>query len=226
MKITYLGHSGFLIETAQASIVIDPFLKGNDTAKAKPEDIKCDYIIVTHAHFDHLGDSVEIAKKNDATIISTWELCSHLSKENVKVHPMHLGGGCNFSFGRVKLTIAFHGSSIMENGNVVTLGSPAGIILTVDDKTIYHSGDTALFSDMKLIGDHGIDLALLPIGDNFTMGIDDAVKAVEFIKPKLVAPIHYGTFDAIKVDPNEFKTKVEAKGFKAKVMTIGETFDL
>ncbi len=220
-RLTYLSHAGFIVEGGGARIVFDPFLTGNPLAKANPSDITADYIILTHGHGDHLGDSLDIAKANNATVIAVFELANYCSARGANVHPMHIGGAYTFPFGRVKFTIAHHGSSAPDG---TYTGNPAGVLLTIDGKTLYHAGDTALFLDMKLIGEmNAIDVALLPIGDNFTMGIDDAVKAVEFLRPQLAIPIHYKTFDVIDVDPGEFVEKVSRTGFKARVMEVGET---
>ncbi len=220
--LTYLSHSGWLIENGAHSVAIDPFLTGNDTAVKKPEEIKAGYIVVTHAHGDHLGDSIPIAKANNGTIISNFEIANYCSAQGANAHPMHIGGAHPFPFGRVKLTPAWHGSSFPDGSYG---GTPAGCLLTIDGKTIYHTGDTGLFLDMKLIGElDTIDIMLVNIGDNFTMGIDDAVKAVEFVQPKLVIPMHYKTFDIIDVDPREFIEKVKAKGFNTHLMKVDEAF--
>ena len=222
-KLTFLGHSAFLVEDEDTSIVFDPFLSGNPLAKAKPSDIKANYIILTHGHGDHFGDSLEIAKANDATVIAPNELALYCESKGAKAHPMHIGGAFNFPFGRVKLTIAHHGSAVPDG---TYTGQPSGVLLTMDDRTFYHAGDTALFYDMKLIGEmNQIHVAALPIGDNFTMGIDDAVKATEFLQPEIVIPIHYKTFDVIDVDPEEFASKVQAKGFKPKILEVGESLE-
>lgn len=224
VNIKYFGHSAFLVESGDFAIAIDPFITGNPVAKADAKDIKCNYIIVTHAHGDHLGDAIELAKQNDALVIANNELANYLAKYGIKVHNMHIGGGFNFPFGRIKLTIAHHGSSDGE-GNCI--GAPTGVVLSIDGKNIYHCGDTGLFYDMKLIGEmNAIDLMLAPIGDNFTMGIDDAVKATQFVNPKMVVPMHYNTFPVIEVNPQEFKNKVEALNYKCKVMDINETITL
>lgn len=220
-RLTFLGHSAFLVEGDKARIVFDPFLSGNPLAKMKAADIKVDYVILTHGHGDHLGDALEIARANDATIIAPNELALYCESKGAKVHPMHIGGAFNFPFGRVKLTIAHHGSMAPDG---TYTGNPAGVLLTMDDRTFYHAGDTALFYDMKLIGEmNQIHLAALPIGDNFTMGIDDALKATEFLQPEMVIPIHYKTFDVIDVDPEEFVSKAQSKGFKSQVVEIGES---
>lgn len=225
IKITYHGHSAFEITTGDHSILIDPFFTYNKNAKIKPADVKTDYIILSHAHGDHIGDTIEIAEKNDATIIAVHELSEYLISKGLKSHGMGIGGQREFPFGKVKFTIAHHSSSL--EGEKLYMGEPAGIILTLGDKTIYHSGDTGLFLDMKLIGEmFNIDLALLPIGDNYTMGIDDAVKAVEFLDCKAVSPMHYGTFDVIDANPEEFKRKVESIGKKCVIMPYGEAISI
>jgi len=227
-KLTFLSHDVFLIENENIRLIIDPFLTGNPKAKTTADEIKVDYVLLTHGHGDHLGDGIEIAKANDATIIAPFELATYCGNKGCQVHPMHIGGGYNFPFGRVKLTIAHHGSAADLGGETLTcLGTPCGFVLTCGGKNIYHAGDTGLFLDMQLIGElTPLDVALLPIGDNFTMGVDDAVKATEFLKPKLVVPMHYQTFDVIMTDPQEFKQKVAAKGFSARVMNIGETIEV
>ncbi len=220
-KLTYLGHSAFLVEGTAGRIVIDPFLTGNPVAAARPEDIKVDFVLLTHGHGDHLGDAIEIAKANGATIVAPYELANYCADKGVEVHPMHIGGAHQFPFGRVKLTIAHHGSAAPDG---TYTGNPCGFLITMDGKTLYHPGDTGLFYDMKLIGEmNPIDLAVLPIGDNFTMGIDDAVKAVELLRPKLTIPMHYKTFEVIDVDPKVFVDKVEAQGSAARVLGFGES---
>ena len=227
MKCTFWGHACFLVETGEHRLVIDPFLTGNPKAGVKADDVECSFILVTHGHGDHIGDAVDIAKRTGATIISTYEIATYCGEQGVNAHPMHIGGAHDFDFGRLKLTIAHHGSGLSTPKGMIYMGNPAGMLITAEDKTIYHAGDTGLFLDMKLIGElHPIDLALLPIGDNFTMGIDDAVKAVEFLKPKRTVPIHYGTFDVIDVDPKEFVSKVSDSGHEASVLEVGGSIDV
>ncbi len=222
-KLTYLGHSAFLIEGSKARLIIDPFLSGNPKAPKKPEDIKVDYVLLSHAHGDHLGDAIAIAKANKATVVAPFELAGYCESKGTLMHPLHIGGGFNFPFGRIKLTIAHHGS-VTPDG--VYGGSPCGFLVTMDGKTLYHSGDTALFYDMKLIGEmNAIDVALLPIGDNFTMGIPDAAKAAELLNARVTVPMHYDTFDLIKADPNEFVKQASAKGLKAQVVPVGGTLE-
>lgn len=219
----FLGHSCVTVENGKHKIIIDPFLSGNDKAAAKPTDIKVQYVLLTHGHGDHVGDAVQIAKANDATIVANFELANYCSRQGCTVHPMHIGGSHAFAFGRVKLTIAHHGGGAGEHADIYT-GPPVGFLIEMDGKTMYHPGDTGLFLDMKLIGEmNKIDLAWLPIGDNFTMGIDDAAKAVEFLKPAQVVPFHYDTFDVIAADPTQFASKV--KGSKVTVLKPGESID-
>lgn len=225
LKLIYHGHSAFEIKTGKYNILIDPFITGNPNAKVKAAELKPDFIILTHAHGDHFGDTIELAKNNNAVVIAVHELADYIASKGCSVHNMGIGGQREFPFGRVKFTIAHHSSS-MENERLY-MGEPAGIILKIEDKTIYHAGDTGLFLDMKLIGEmNSIDYALLPIGDNFTMGIDDAVKAVEFLNCKTVSPIHYGTFGVIDTDPNEFKRKIESIGKKCVILPYGEETEI
>jgi len=217
LKATFQGHSCVSITDGSHNIIIDPFLTGNPQATIKAEDVKVDFILVTHGHSDHLGDAVDIAKRNKATIIAPNELAVYVQKQGAEAHNMHIGGAYEFPFGRVKLTIAHHGSAAGDG--LEYTGNPCGFLISMDGKTIYHAGDTGLFYDMKLIGEmNEIDLAFLPIGDNFTMGITDAVKAVEFLNPKKVVPIHYKTWPVIDTEPTEFADKL--KGTKNEVVII------
>ncbi len=226
MKLKYFSHSAFQVTTDSGTkILIDPFLDDNPTSPVKSKDVEADYIILSHAHGDHIGDAVKIAGKSKVTFICVNELGNYLLSKGFQTHNMHIGGGHDFDFGRVKFTIAHHGSQTPE-GNYA--GEPAGIILKADGKTLYHTGDTGLFFDMKLISEMNgpIDYMLLPIGDNFTMNITDAVRAAELVKPKTAIPMHYNTFPVIKADPNEFKQKVEAIGIKSRVLEYGEEIQL
>jgi len=227
MKLQYHGHSCWQIITKDFNLIIDPFLNGNRFAKVSVKDLKVDYVLVTHGHGDHLGDTEELAKQNNATVIAPYELSLYLAKKGVKVHPMHIGGGYSFPFGKVKLTPALHGSSVEENGEIIYTGMPCGYLLTIEGKTIYHAGDTALFRDMKTLGElYKIDLALLPIGDNFTMGIDDAVTAATFLQAKKVIPMHFQTFEIINVNPQEFITKLKAKGIAGEIVDFGQIIEI
>lgn len=222
-RIQYLSHSAFLLETAGRKLLFDPFFTGNPKAPSQAASIRPDYILLTHGHGDHLGDALEIAQATSATIIAPNELAVWCANKGCHAHPMHIGGGWNFDFGRVKLTIAHHGSAAGPGpvGWEYT-GNPCGFLITSESKTLYHAGDTGLFWDMKLIGDlQPIDLALLPIGDNFTMGVADAIKAVEFLHPRRVVPMHYDTFDMIKADPSVFAAGA-ARFATPTVMKIGD----
>jgi len=223
LKVQYFGHSAFLLDDGKTRIIIDPFLSGNPLATVKPEEIKVDYVVLTHAHGDHLGDTIDIAKQNHASVIAIYELANYCESKGLESHSLGTGGSCELPFGKIKLTIAQHTSSI--NGQY--MGDAVGVIITMDSKNIYHCGDTGLFYDMKLIGEiTPIDLMLVPIGDYFTMGIDDAVKAVELCNPKTAIPMHYNTFSAVKADPTIFVDKVSKIGKKALVLEPGETIEI
>ena len=199
IKVTWYSHACFLIDTGDAKLLIDPFLNGNPLAPVQPGEVAADYILVSHGHGDHVGDTIEIAKRTGATAISNFEIQNWVVGQGVeKTHPQHLGGGFDYPWGRVKLTIATHGSALPDGS---CGGNPCGFLFYIQGKKIYHACDTGLFYDMKLIGEEGIDLAILPIGDNFTMGPDDALRAVKLIEPKQVVPIHYNTFEVIAQDP-------------------------
>ncbi len=225
MKLKYFSHSAFQITSLKGEkILIDPFFDGNPTSPVTSNDVDADFIILTHAHGDHLGDAFKIAKRCNSTFICVNELANYCSSKGFKAHNMHIGGSYNFSFGNVKFTIAHHGSLTPDN---IYAGEPAGVLVTIDGKTIYHTGDTGLFYDMKLIGEiNSIEYMLLPIGDNFTMGIDDAIKAVELANPKVAVPMHYNTFPIITADPNEFKKKLELKNKVCKIFEYGQEVEI
>lgn len=226
MKISYHGHSVVKIETKDKTILIDPFINGNELTDLVVAEQKPDAILLTHGHNDHVGDTVEITKASGALVVAPNELANYLAWQGANVHPMHIGGAREFDFGKVKFTQAFHGSSyVTENNDIIYTGMPAGILFTAEDLTIYHAGDTALFGDMELIGKrHPIDIAFLPIGDNFTMGPEDAAYAVSLLKPKIVVPIHYDTFPPIKQDPQAFADLV--KDADVQILRAGDTVDI
>ncbi len=225
-KITWLGHSSFSIQTAGFALLVDPFFKYNPKSVVSAEDVKTDFILVTHGHGDHIGDTVSIAQRTGATVICNAEIGDWLKKKEIKVHSQHLGGGFHHPFGYVKLTLALHGSALPDGS---CGGNPAGFLITLKDggKKIYLAGDTGLFGDMRLIGEEGVELAALPIGDNFTMGPADALRAVKFIQPKQVIPIHYNTFPLIQQDVHAWAADVESQtSSKVRVLTLGETIEL
>ncbi|PKI23443.1 metal-dependent hydrolase [Staphylococcus succinus] len=213
MKLSFHGQSTIYFESNGKKVIVDPFINGNDQSDLDVNKLEVDYIILTHGHSDHFGDTVELANKNNATVVSSVEITNYVTvnKGVENTRPMNIGGKTDFEFGSVKFVQAFHSSSLTnDDGISIYLGMPMGVILEVEGKTIYHTGDTGLFSDMKLIAErHPVDVCFLPIGDNFTMGIDDASYAInEFIKPQITVPVHYNTFELIEQDPQQFKDAV------------------
>jgi L-ascorbate metabolism protein UlaG (beta-lactamase superfamily) len=225
IKITWYSHACFLIETDKARLLVDPFMTDNPLCPVKADAVQADYIFISHGHGDHVGDSVSIAKRTGAMVVSNYEIQNWMVAQGVEnAHPLHIGGGFDWPWGRVKLTIAHHGSALPDGSYG---GNPAGFLFYIEGKKIYHACDTGLFYDMKLIGEEGIDLAILPIGDNFTMGPDDALRAVKLIEPARVIPIHYNTFEVIKQDPQAWAVRVQQETpAKVTVMQPGETIAL
>jgi L-ascorbate metabolism protein UlaG (beta-lactamase superfamily) len=221
MRVTYFGHSCFLVETAQARLVLDPFFTGNPVCAARLTDIRCDYVLVSHGHDDHSGDALALARQCDATLIANYEIAEYFAAQGARTHGMNPGGGFAFPFGRVKLTLAHHSSSFDAGLAPVYMGTPCGLLIEADDQRLYHAGDTALFLDMQLIGRGGLDLALLPIGDNFTMGPDDALTALDFLQPRLTVPMHYNTWPIIGQDAEDFARRAGRAGYQVKVLAPG-----
>lgn len=226
MKLTYHGHSFFSLTDATYHVVIDPFISGNPLCEVKADEIKPTHILITHGHRDHLGNALELAKRNKSLIIGTAEIARYCGNKGAATHSMHIGGSHAFQFGRVKLTPAWHGSSVNEGEDIIYAGSPCGFIVEMQGRTIYHAGDTGLFGDMKLIGDRRpLDCALLPIGDNFVMGPEDALLAAQMLNARLTVPMHYDTFPIIKQDPQAFVRNLQSQGLAGQVMKPGETLE-
>jgi L-ascorbate metabolism protein UlaG (beta-lactamase superfamily) len=214
IELTWLGHGSWSLhvispDVGDLTILVDPFLDDSPTAPVKSGEVAADYILVSHGHFDHVADAAKIALRTGATVISNFEICEWLAKQGVEhTHPHNLGGGSAQKFGRVQLTIAHH-SSVLPDGTYG--GNPAGFLLWTLGRTLYFACDTALFYDMKLIGEHGIDLAVLPIGDQFTMGPADSIRAVRLLEPKVVVPSHYDTWPPIHQDAAAWAHLVHAQ---------------
>ena len=225
VRLTWYGHACFLIETDGTRLLTDPFFTGNSLAPVRADAVEADYILISHGHGDHVGDAVAIAKRTGATVISNFEIQNWLVAQGLEnVHAQHIGGGHDYPWGRVKLTIAHHGSALPDGSYG---GNPVGFLFYVDGRKIYHACDTGLTYDMKLIGEEGIDLAMLPIGDNFTMGPDDALRAVKLIEPTQVIPIHYNTFELIKQDPHAWARRVESETSAGViVMSPGQSLEI
>jgi L-ascorbate metabolism protein UlaG (beta-lactamase superfamily) len=221
---TWFGHATLGLETGGQRLLIDPFFNGNPTAAAKADEVAADYLLVTHGHGDHVGDAVSIAQRTGATVIANAEISGWMARQGVeKTHAQHIGGGFHYPFGYLKLTLALHGSALPDGSNG---GNPVGFLLTTTDgKKVYLAGDTGLFGDMKLIGEAGLDLAVLPIGDNYTMGPEDALRAVKLLAPKHVIPIHFSTWDLIEQNAADWAARVTAEtGTQVHVLKPGGSF--
>lgn len=228
MKLTYFGHSAFQIETNGLTLLFDPFITGNKNAErvVDPGDLNPDVILLTHAHGDHWGDTIDIARRTNPLIIANHEIVEYLGREYdyQNVHSMNTGGSWQFDWGRVKMMYARHSSSFPDG---TYGGNPNGMLLYLEGKYIYNTGDTGLFSEMAWTGeDYDIDVALMPIGDCFTMGPEDAIRAIRMIKPGLTIPLHYNTFPFIEVDLVRWKRLVEEAGYRTKVLGFGETLEI
>ncbi len=226
IRFTYFGHSAFQLEIEKHILLFDPFFTGNPLATVKATDVSPHYIFLSHAHSDHLGDTIAISQRCNATVVGVWEIYDYVTKKGIQnAHPMNTGGAWNFPFGKVKMTPALH-SSAFPDGTYG--GNPVGFLIFAEGKTIYFAGDTALTYDMKIIGEQygSVDVAILPIGDNFTMGIDDAVLCAQWIKAKKVIPVHYNTFGFIKADANSFAEKLLQTNIQTLIVQPGENAEM
>lgn len=224
-QFTWYGHATHGIQTGRHTLLIDPFFEGNPSTTVSAEEVSAEYILVSHGHGDHIGDALGIARRTGATVITVHEIASWFQRQGLeKVHSQHLGGGFKHPFGYLKFTLALHGSGLPDGSYG---GNPCGFLLTTNDnKKAYLAQDTGLFGDMHLIGEEGLDLAVLPIGDNYTMGPADALRAVKMLKPRLVVPMHYNTFDVIKQDPHAWAERVHKEtDAKAVVLKPGESLE-
>ena len=225
MKVSFYGHACIELHLEQSSILFDPFIRPNKLASnINVAEIKPDYILLSHGHEDHMADLFEIQKNGNSTVICIAEIAYWLNAKGLtKVHGMNIGGSYSFDFGKVKMVNALHSSSLPDGSYG---GNPAGFIIRADGKKIYFAGDTALFSDMKLMADENLDWAFLPIGDNFTMGVDDAIKATGFINCKNIIGIHYNTFPPIQINEQEALDKFAAAGLNLRLLSIGQSLEL
>ena len=223
ITVTWLGHACWLIDTGPHKLLVDPFLDDNESAPIKADAVAADYILITHGHFDHCSDAAPIAQRTGATLVASFEICNWFAKQGVtKTEPMNLGGSIPTAFGRVKMTPAWHSSELPDG---TYGGNPSGYLVTMLGRRIYIAGDTALFSDMQLLARGGVDLAILPIGDRFTMGPEDALEAVKLVQPRLVAPSHYNTWPPIAQDASAWaKRVVEETQAQPFVVLPGESF--
>lgn len=226
MKYTYYGHSCFLVETGGYKLLFDPFVTGNELARdIDINNIEADFILLSHGHFDHTADAISIARRTGAKVICAWEIMDWLNKKGIgNVHPMNTGGSFSFDFGKVKCVVAHHSSSLPDGSYG---GNPMGFIVTTTEKSFYYSGDTALTLDMQLIPRYTtLDFAIFPIGDNFTMGYEDAIIAAGFAKAPKVIGVHYDTFGWIKIDHDVAKKAFTDKGIELLLLSVGETINL
>ncbi len=227
MKLTYFGHSTFRLQVGNVRIILDPFLTSNPHGKVELKNVPCEYILCSHAHDDHIADALPLAKLHGATIIAPYELAEYFGQQGAKIIDLMPGGGIDLDWGRVDLTPAIHSSALdLPDGSTLAMGNPAGIRIKAGGRILYHAGDTALFTDMKLIGRPGLDVAMVPIGDRYTMGPADAVESLSFLRPKLAIPMHYNTTPKIQTDPHAFAATATAAGHTVKVMVPGEEIEV
>ncbi len=222
-----LGHACFTLSSQEHSIIFDPWLAENPEAVVTPEEVEVDAILASHGHSDHLGDAIAIAKRLEVPIIAPYELAMYCERFGCQTAPMHIGGGAEFDFGYVKLTQAFHGSAVITDDLIEYTGPPCGFLVTMDEATVYYAADTGLFSDMELIGEiNDLAGAILPIGDNFTMGPDDALIAAGMLDADVVIPMHYSAFDVIQQDPEAFAMRLDEIGIECVVLRPGQEMEI
>ena len=227
MKLTYFGHSCFLLEIAGQRIVLDPYLSENPHGTVDPATVPCDLVLCSHAHEDHTCDALELSRRHGATIVAPFELAEHFAAKGAAIIDLMPGGGITLPWGRLDMTPAVHSSALeLPGGGNQSMGVPSGYLVRAEGRSLYHAGDTAVFGDMRLIGRHGLDLALLPIGDRYTMGPDDAIEALHLLRPRLAVPMHYNTTDKIRTDPHAFATAAARVGHTVRVLSPRETLVL
>lgn len=229
MRLTYFGHSCFLFEVPGARLVFDPYLSDNPHGAVDPASVPCDTVLCSHGHEDHICDALTLARLHGATIVAPYELAEHFAADASRPATIDLmpGGGIDLPWGRIQMTPAIHSSALeLPHGENRAMGVAAGYLIRAAGKSLYHAGDTALFGDMSLIGRHGLDLALLPIGDFYTMGPADAVEALNLLRPKLAVPMHFNTSEKIRQDPHAFAARAAATGHAVRLMGAGEMIEV
>lgn len=227
MRVTYFGHSCFRVELAGVRLVFDPFLSENPVLRTDPATVPCDYVLCSHAHSDHICDALTLARLHRATLVAPYELAEHFAAQGVPTIDLMPGGGVDLPWGRLQMTPAVHSSALeLGAGKTQNMGLASGYLIKAAGLNLYHAGDTALFGDMSLIGRHGLDLALVPIGDFYTMGPADALYALDLLRPRLTVPMHYNTFPNIRVDPAAFARDAGTAGHRVHVLKPGDLLDL
>jgi L-ascorbate metabolism protein UlaG (beta-lactamase superfamily) len=227
MRLTYFGHSAFLLEIAGQRVVYDPFLSRNPHGPVAPAAVPCNYVVCSHAHDDHISDALELSRLHGATLVAPFELAEHFAAQGAKTIDLMPGGGVTLPWGRIELTPAIHSSSLeLGDGKNLAMGVASGSVIRAEGRAIYHAGDTALFSDMKLIGRRGLDVAMIPIGDFYTMGPTDAIEALDLLRPRLAVPMHYNTNDRIRQDPHAFAAAAQKAGHEVRVLAAGGLLEL